>query len=196
MNLSLLTGTRLVFGVLLALSAPAMAHTGTGMAYSFTGGFIHPWLGIDHLLVIFSVGLWRCRLADRSAGFLPLVFVMAMAAGAGIHFAGFTLVGAEQGIAWSALTFGLILWCNRRIPFGLASGLAAIFAVCHGYVHAAEIAPETDQLAYTLGFLSATVMLLWLGRAAGAYGSNRIKVLRTHFGLLNCATGLALLAGF
>ncbi|MDD5462524.1 MAG: HupE/UreJ family protein [Methylococcales bacterium] len=72
-----------------------------------------------------------------------------------------------KNTALAGTLFGLILIFNPRLSAILATGLVAVFALCHGYVHAAEIATGADQLGYTAGFLLSTAMLHGLGIGAG-----------------------------
>jgi len=195
MNLSLLKKSAL-FGSLLMLSASAAAHTGASMAYSFSDGLMHPWTGIDHLLVMLAVGFWGSVMVSLPVWLLPVCFVLAMAAGACLHFAGLALTGAEQWVALSVLLAGLMLWRNWQTSSGFASIAIAAFAACHGYVHAAEIGPYADQLAYASGFLSSTVILLCFGMATRRLKANQFKSLRIGFGIVTTITGLALLTGY
>jgi urease accessory protein len=195
MNLSLLKKSAL-FCLLLALSSSVMAHTNVGLTYSFSDGFLHPWMGIDHLLVMLAVGFWGSVLVTIPVWLLPMCFVLAMAAGALFHFAGFELTGAEQWVAMSLFIVGLLLWTNGKISSGWASAVVSIIAFCHGYVHAADIGPQSDQVAYASGFLSATVILLCFGTATRWLKTNQFKNLRISFGILTTVTGLALLTGY
>ena len=75
--------------LLLATAGPALAHPGHEGS-----GFLHPFTGIDHLLVMVGVGLWASLLAVRkpAASFLvPASFVVMMAVGAAAGFAGIKL---------------------------------------------------------------------------------------------------------
>jgi urease accessory protein len=180
--------------LLLALAAPASAHTGIGTAYSFIDGFTHP-LGIDHLLVMFAVGLWSSAQAGKMLWTIPLSFLLMMAAGAGLHFAGFTLLAAEQWVALSVPVFGLIVWRNFHASTAWAIGLLAVFALSHGYVHALEIDAGADQAGYALGFLLATALLHGLGIVTGLLGVKTVNVVRISFGLVCTVVGVVLLAG-
>lgn len=195
MNLSLLKKSAL-FGSLLVLSASAVAHTGASVTYSFSDGFMHPWMGIDHLLVMLAVGFWDSVRASKPVWLLPMCFVLAMTAGAFLYFAGFALTGAEQWVALSVLLAGLMLWRNWQTSSGFASIAVAAFAACHGYVHAVEITQEADQLAYASGFLSTTVILLCFGMATRWLSANQFKSFRIGFGIVTTVTGIVLLTGY
>ena len=152
---------------LLSLVTPALAHTGIGATHDFIAGMLHPWQGFDHLLVMFTIGLWGYLLAGKLTWQLPLSFLMLMSVGAGLHFAGFTLSFAETWVSLSVVVFGLILVFNPRLSAMLATGLVTGFALFHGYVHAAEIANGADQFGYVAGFLLSTAVLHGLGFSTG-----------------------------
>ncbi|MCK9622116.1 MAG: HupE/UreJ family protein [Methylobacter sp.] len=181
--------------LLFTLAAPASAHTALGTAYSFIDGFTHPWFGIDHLLVMLAVGLWSSAQAGKILGSIPLSFLLMMTAGAGLHFAGFTLLAAEQWVALSVPVFGMIVWRNFHASTAWAIGLLAVFALSHGYVHALEIDAGVDQAGYALGFLLATALLHGLGIVTGLLGVKTVNVVRISFGLVCTVVGVVLLTG-
>ena len=145
-------------------AGPAFAHPGHAGS-----GFLHPFTGLDHLLAMIGVGVWASLLAARRpvvALVVPLSFIMVMVGGAAAGFAGIKLPIAEAGILASVFLLGGLVLIAVRVPTTLAVAVVALFAVFHGYVHAIE-APPADSAAYTLGFLSATAILLAVGVAVG-----------------------------
>jgi urease accessory protein len=152
-------------------------------------------MGIDHLLVMLAIGLWAALRGGKSLWFLPVSFLLMMAAGAGLQLAGVTVNAAETWVAVSVLVSGLLVWGNYRIATGLAVALVAGFALSHGYVHAAELQTETDAGTYASGFLLTTALLHVLGIVAGLSGIARVKIISAGFGLLCAVVGTALLAG-
>ncbi len=193
---------RLFFSILMlsTLSFSAHAHTGltqTGMMliHSFSHGFFHPWMGIDHLLVMLAVGIWAAVSGGRSLWLLPVAFLTTMAAGALLKFSGFMLNGAEIWVAFSVLALGLILSINQRMSALITTCLVAAFALGHGYVHAAEITSDSNAATYALGFLAATATLHAAGLTAGLFGPQLLKTMQTSFGWLCMLAGAALLAG-
>lgn len=180
---------------LFSLATPALAHTGANDSHNFVAGLNHPWQGVDHLLVMFAVGLWASIQGGKAIWLLPLSFLTLMTVGAMLSFAGFSFALSEFWVAASVVVFGLIISFNCRISIALATGLVTAFALFHGYVHAAEITMATEQFSYTLGFLFSTALLHGLGIAAGLLNAKTEGLLRINFGGVCTATGLLLLAG-
>jgi urease accessory protein len=176
--------------LLAVLSTPALAHTGLGTIHGFAAGFLHPWLGVDHLLAMFAVGLWAAALGGRALWLLPLGFLSFMGLGAWLHFAGLALPCAEWLVSGSVLALGLALWRDWRTASGRAGMLVGLFALFHGHVHAAELGTDTGASVYAAGFLLATALLHGLGIAAG----RGLESARRGFGLVCAGVGAYLLA--
>lgn len=182
--------------LLLGFSMPVFAHTGIGATHDFMAGFVHPWLGMDHLLVMFAIGLWGYMISGRHLCCLtPIVFLLFMAIGAGVGFTDFTLPYAELWVSLSVLVFGLVISVNWQVPTVWVTSLAAIFALFHGNVHAVEIPKDAVQLDYALGFLLSTAILHGLGVATGLLGAKAFSLKRIGFGLICASVGMLLLAG-
>jgi urease accessory protein len=90
-------------------SAPAVAHTGTGLAGGFLSGFTHPLTGFDHLLAMISVGIWGAFLGRPLIYALPVIFPVVMVLGAAIGMFGVRLPMVEIGVALSVLVLGAAL---------------------------------------------------------------------------------------
>jgi urease accessory protein len=150
--------------LLLAAAGPALAHPGHGGS-----GFLHPFTGIDHLLVMVGVGLWASLLASRRPAMAILVaaaFPVMMGIGAIAGFAGIKLPLVEAVILASVFVLGGLLLGAVRLPIALATALVGLFAVFHGYAHALE-APDSAAGTYILGFMAATALLQGLGLGLG-----------------------------
>ncbi|MEE9344817.1 MAG: HupE/UreJ family protein [Methylococcales bacterium] len=181
--------------ILATLSFAAHAHTGGGIMHGFSDGFMHPWIGVDHLLVMTAIGVWAVVLGGRSVWLLPTVFMTGMLAGAMLQFSGLMLNGVEIWVALSVFALGLVLLVNQHMSIHLSVALVVIFALAHGYVHAAEIGTDSNAASYALGFLTATAVLHATGIIAGLSGSVILKTLQTSVGLICTLAGVVLLAG-
>ncbi len=181
--------------ILSILPMSAYAHTGGEALVSMFSGFSHPFLGIDHILVMIAVGMWSVISGGYRLWLFPLLFMLAMLVGAMLNFSGMEMNGIESWVAFSVLALGCIVRQNREIPTIFASGLVIVFALGHGYVHAAEIGSDTSVNSYAMGFLIATALLQGTGMAIGVFGPVVLKKIKNIFGLICALTGIVMLAG-
>jgi urease accessory protein len=145
---------------------PALAHAHPGHDHTgFGSGVAHPFQGLDHLLAMVAIGLWAAQLGGRARWIVPLSFVGTLTLGAVAGLAGLHLPGAEMGVAASVLLLGLLLLSAARLPLLASATIAALFALCHGYVHAAEIPAATSTLGFLSGLIASTALLHALGLA-------------------------------
>ena len=143
-----------------ALGAPALAHTGVGAHGSgFAAGFLHPLLGLDHLLAMLGVGLWAAQLGKRATWMVPMAFVAVMAAGAVLACSGVALPMVELGIAGSVLVIGALVALGAHMPVVPAMIIAGAFALFHGHAHGTELPGFAAPIAYGAGFVAATALL-------------------------------------
>jgi len=162
-------------GIAMALMLPAMAfaHPGHGME-SAQAGFLHPFTGWDHLLVMLAVGLWAGRLGGSARWQLPLVFMLLMAIGAACGLAGLAFDGVETAIAATVMAMGLLLLISLPIPPVLRMATVALFAFMHGLAHGTELSPHSGAYALA-GMLMATGILHMAGLALGSQTSRIAK---------------------
>ncbi len=194
-------------GLLAALCLPVIAEAHPGHAgFALRDGFLHPWLGLDHLLAMLAVGLWARQRQGMPTGsshprslasllLLPALFVLAVALGAvaGERIGGSGVV--EALIATSLIALGTLLAAARRLPLGLSVMLVPAMGLVHGWAHGAEIPADVPIQAYFAGFLSATVLLhlCGIGMAGLAMRRGAAPVLRAG-GIGMAAIGCGLLA--
>ena len=158
---------RLISALPLALfTAVALAHPGHGghESASFIEGFGHPIGGADHLLAMLAVGLLAAREKGSARWALPVAFVVAMQAGAGLGALGVALPAVETGIAASVLVLGLVVALVMKLPLSAAVPMVAVFALFHGHAHFTEMGHGTVW-AYAAGFAIATAALHVAGYA-------------------------------
>ena len=153
--------------VLAMFSTSAGAHPLSLPTASFAGGFLHPLSGLDHLAVMFAVGLWAMYALARRPWAAPLAFLGTMALGAALAQVGVAIPSVEAGIATSLLGMGLLLVFMVRAPAAIGASIVAVFALFHGHAHGAEMPAGLGPWSYGLGFLTATALLHALGMAAG-----------------------------
>lgn len=153
--------TKTLAAALALLAAPALAHTGQGDVSGFLHGLEHPILGPDHLLAMLAVGLWSGFVLPHRFWAGAAAFMAAMAAGAGLSWAGIGYPAVETVIVASVVAFGLLTLVARRGQPAWVTGASlaaiAVFASAHGHAHATEAAG--NALAYLAGFLISTAAL-------------------------------------
>lgn len=148
----------------LCLIAPeAFAHTGQHDGTGFAAGFFHPIKGLDHFLAMFSVGLISTKLGGRAVWTVPATFVGVMAVGGAMGIAGVALPMIELGIALSIIILGAGIAMKERLPVQLVYAFVAVFAICHGYAHGAEMPSMAQPINYAVGFMTATASIHILG---------------------------------
>ncbi len=192
-----LSSRRLAAGLMLALPALAMAHTGAdaghhhGTADALAAGLSHPFTGLDHLAAMVALGVWSA-LTTRRAWVAPLAFAATLLVGALIGLAGVTLPAVEPMIATSLLVLGLLLAVNARLPAAAGAALAAVFALFHGAAHGAELAGPAAAAALA-GMVVATALLHGVGIGIGLLLRHRAAWLPRAAGAAVALFGVALL---
>ncbi|MFG1480984.1 HupE/UreJ family protein [Xanthobacter sp. V4C-4] len=147
--------------------APALAHTGSGVAVGLVSGFLHPLTGPDHLIAMVAVGLWGAQLGAPAIWVLPVTFPLVMAVGGVLGLMGVDIPYVEPIIAFSGLALGAMVALAARPPLWVAALLVGLFAVFHGYAHGRELPDAADAVAFALGFVVATGLLHLTGILLG-----------------------------
>ena len=174
----------------------ALAHTGHGHVSGFLHGFGHPLGGADHLLAMVTIGLLAASLGGRALWAVPASFVAAMLAGGVIAINGVPMPFVEFGIALSVVVLGFATASAWNGPVMATMGLAALFALSHGYAHGAEMPVDAAGATYAAGFVLAT-SLLHLGGIGLGLAARRLsegpKLIRIA-GLVAALAGAGLVA--
>jgi len=159
-------GIALGFATSLAWN-PALAHTYGAHGAGLTAGFMHPVMGLDHVLAMVAVGLWAAQRGGADLWRLPAAFIGATVLGMLVALAGIGLPMVELGIAGSVVLLGIFVGLAARIPSPAAMALVALFALFHGYAHGAELPETAVPVLYALGFVAATALLHGIGVGTG-----------------------------
>ncbi len=181
---------------LAVVSLPALAHPGHGTTLTdAVAGFMHPMLGLDHVLAMVAVGLWARFLGGKAVWLVPLGFVLCMVGGFALGLAGVNLPAVQLGIAASAVLLGVLVAVGARLPLALAVCLVAPVAVLHGHAHAAGLAGAAAN--FGLGFVAATSLLHVAGITLGSLlAGQRSRALAQGVGGTVAGIGLLLLGGW
>lgn len=156
-------------------------------------GLAHPLIEWDHLLFLLGAAalVAAARVPVGRGVQLLGLYMVAAAAGTGLHAAGLTLPGAEVGVAVSLLLLALALL--RVTPGALALlGLALGGGVLHGYAYGESIAGAgpSPTFAYGAGLLLVQAVLLCSVHGGWSRVIERSPVFRP-----SARRGLALLVG-
>jgi urease accessory protein len=149
------------------ITTPAFAHTGVGHTESFGHGFIHPLLGLDHLLAMVAVGLWAALVEPRLFWVAPAGFIGGMLLGGLAGMGGANPSGLELMVSVSVLIFGFLSALEVRAPAVVAFSGTVLFGGFHGMAHGAEMPVAVAGALYAAGFLSATALLHATGICMG-----------------------------
>lgn len=157
--------------ILIAATAPALAHLDPAAHGSFMAGVTHPVFGMDHVLAMVAVGLWAATIGGRAVIAVPAAFVGVMLAGFALALTGVSLPFVEPAILASVVALGLLVAMAVRLPVAASAGIVGVFALFHGFAHGGELG-GAGALSFALGFAVATAMLHAVGVALGlALGS-------------------------
>lgn len=166
------TGSRLsaiCLGIYALLSSLASAHPGhphpgeEDEFDSFAHGFVHPFTGLDHLLLALAAG-WLAFAFARGKVSLPFgAFLSALAAGAlvgkGLHGG----TGLEIALSLTVIAAGAAIAVGRTPGLGPFAAAIALGGFIHGFAHGAEASPGSPFAIYALGFITGTAALLAIG---------------------------------
>lgn len=140
----------------LLFSTMTLAHTGHDLTSAYTG-FTHPFLGLDHLLMMLAIGVWAAQLSGALRWQLPVTFIGFMAVGAGFGFLGLNVLGIETAIAGSVMAMGVLLVINLPMSPIARVSIVAVFATMHGLAHGLELLTTPTLMANS--FLVPTSVL-------------------------------------
>ena len=178
-----------------ALVSPALAHTGVGQVNSFASGVAHPLNGLDHILVMITVGLWGALAGGRAIWVWPMAFVATMLAGFAAATFGLQVPFVEPAIWSSIIILGLLVALAVEAPVWLGAAITGLFAFFHGHVHGTE-ATAVGLVPYAVGFALATVLLHAAGIELGFFAERSSgKLALRAVGGLTVLGGIALIAG-
>lgn len=146
--------------ILPAMAHPAAFHA-TGANDAASAGFLHPFTGLDHLLVMVAVGLWAVQLGGLSLWLLPCSFVGSMVLGGILGLSSLHAPSpfVEHGIIASLLLLGAALGMAWRPPALIATLGVGMAGICHGFAHGSEMPCGSSPLLFLTGMVCATALL-------------------------------------
>ena len=163
----------LIATLILVSATPAFAHAGHGIA----SGFLHPFLGWDHLIAMLAVGAWGATLGVRAMWAVPAAFVSAMIVGGLFGMSGIEVPFVETMILASVLALAGFAVARVKMPIWSGMAIVGLFALAHGFAHGTEMPALSSAWIYGAGFVAATSLIHLLG-AIAALAVMRMKTVR------------------
>ncbi|MGE8558387.1 MAG: HupE/UreJ family protein [Acinetobacter sp.] len=167
---------------LAALPKLAMAHPGHDHHSGFWAGFMHPFTGLDHLMmaIAFGVLMWTANQRWKITGLLGLA--AAMIAGFMLGAEGMLSTSlAESGIIASLLLVAVALWSKSNKVLPLAAVLLASF---HGVAHGSELGQAGHVSLLIIGMVTAMALIYGIGLALGAFVNKYVPYGKQMIGAL------------
>ena len=153
------------------IATPAFAHPGEH-TNGFLAGFVHPFTGLDHLVVMMLLGVWFALLTRSMAikSGLASIGIFALALLIGGQLPENSIAAIEWAVLFSGLAVALLILFRMQLG-QLAPMVAATLMGSHGLVHGTEV--TGNLFGYALGACAGMLVLVSL-----AYTATR---LRLHF---------------
>ena len=152
----------LIATLILVSTTPAFAHAG----HAITSGFLHPFLGWDHLIAMLAVGAWGATLGSRAIWAVPAAFVSMMIVGGLLGMSGIEVPFIETMILASVGVLAAFALVQVKMPVWSGMAVVGLFALAHGYAHGTEMPELVNPVVYGAGFVAATSLIHALGAIA------------------------------
>ena len=152
----------LIATLILVSTTPAFAHAGHGITF----GFLHPFLGWDHLIAMLAVGAWGATLGSRAIWAVPAAFVSMMIVGGLLGLCGIEVPFVETMILASVGVLAAFALVQVKMPVWSGMAVVGLFALAHGYAHGTEMPELVNPVVYGAGFVAATSLIHALGAIA------------------------------
>ena len=169
----------------LLLAQPAQAH---GIAHGgIAAGFLHPISGVDHLLMLVSVGAAGAVISPQL-----LLWALAGAIGGGVFGALGGSLPAQEFLAALAITAVtvLVLRSQQSPRLGVSAALVAAAVAVHAMLHGLEAPVDGSAALWWLGALCGSVFV----SGGSLLLLRRLPVAWTHAAALLLALGSGLVA--
>jgi len=145
----------------------ALAHPGHDVSISFMSGLLHPFSGLDHLLVIVLVGFWSAFVLKK-IWLGPCIFLIGMCLGVMAGLASLPLSYFEFGIAASVIVIGLLLLVRNWFSTTTILALIGSFGVFHGFAHADQLVASSTGLLFLVQDLAGLILATGVLHLSGA----------------------------
>ncbi len=188
----------LFFSFFISFANLLMAHPGHDGDPGFTQGFLHPFSGFDHFLVILLVGFWSVFVL-KNFWIGPLTFMAGMIFGVFLGLINVNMEWLELGISVSLMALGLFILIKKKLDLRMSLFLMGLFGAFHGlahvqylnFMHSGFIYKSFEDLG---GLLLATCALHLLGAGIAKISKHQILIVSQGAGSIAFIYGLILTA--
>jgi len=146
----------------------AFAHAGHDHHNGFWSGFVHPFTGLDHLMmaIAFGVLMWTANQRWKITGLIGLA--VAMVVGFVLGSEGLLSTSlAESAIIASLVILAVALWTKSNKVLPVAAILLASF---HGVAHGSELGQGGHVSSLLIiGMVTAMALIYSMGLGLGAF---------------------------
>lgn len=178
--------------MLVLSSFDAVAHFLEGEVLGVADGFLHPLMGLDHLLAMSAIGFWLGGQETSYSFRMLALLLLSLVLGALLAVLPSSALWLEPGLASSVILLGLLI--AGCLPRAMGYGLSMAAGLLHGYAHGLEIPATVGALDYGLGFLAATAALQIVGWSLGSRIRNKLWATRLC-GALIVTAGAQMIGG-
>jgi urease accessory protein len=187
----------LAIGVHLVIASAALAHhlpPGFEDVDEFdqarmVSGFLHPFTGVDHLLLALAVGCMAFAAGRNFGSALMISFLGTLVAGMIAGRAGMALPLLEPGILLSVVLSGLMIACAAGRARYATLALAILSGLWHGNAHGGEMPGAASALPYGAALVASTALIVSAGVGLAALFSRRMEPSRRWVGAAFAVTG-------
>lgn len=176
--------TRLLKAALLSLIVtPTLAHhgetTATLTAGGFLAGLLHPFSGLDHVVILLLIGAWTARRTGPAAWSVPTLALAALALGAALPE---SLAVARAAPAFVLATAIAAVVCFRQAPTALGAAVILTASALHSNSHADALVGAAPTFLSGLAAGAAGLMSLGMVASLACSHAARAAILNTRRG--------------
>ena len=176
----------------LAMAHPGHYHPGEKDEFdTLVAGLLHPFSGVDHLLIALTAGCLAAALGKRLGLAAAAAFLVALAAGAGLGHGVGSGTGLEAAIACTLLAAGAGLLARRLPPSAPLIAALALAGGIHGFAHGTEAPAGISLGMLAAGWVAGSAVLLGLGAAL-----RQVHVMQRHAWVPRLAGAMLVGIGF
>ncbi|WP_173912517.1 HupE/UreJ family protein [Acinetobacter sp. Marseille-Q1618] len=150
-----------------ALAHVGHEHTHTHTHLGFEAGFIHPFTGLDHMMMALALGVLFYSALKRWQVTGLVSMVVALVAGFAMGTAHLMPESfAEYGIVASLIAVAVALWSKSKMILPVATAMLVTF---HGVAHGAELGHSGHFLSLVSGMVAAMSLIYVAGLFFGKF---------------------------